>query len=88
MQLSAACQLRCLSGQHCCKLPQLVSSQLIAHFNCSFYGAQVMDHYKDFLEARGQGEQAAACEQWDADFDLEALPDIAQAGLPPQPPKV
>ena len=49
---------------------------------------QVLEHYKDFLEARDQGEQAAGCEQWDADFDLEGLPDIPMADLPPQPSKV
>ncbi len=47
-----------------------------------------MEHYREFLDARGQGEQAAASEQWDSDFDLEAVPDIPQADLPPQLPKV
>lgn len=50
-----------------------------------------MEHYKEFLDTRGQGHMAgmaAASEQWDADFDLEAVPAIPQAELPPQPPKV
>lgn len=52
---------------------------------------QVMDHYKEFLETQGQAELAAvavASQQWEADFDLEALPDIPQADLPPQPSQV
>lgn len=46
-----------------------------------------MDHYKEFLEAQGQAELAAVAvtsQQWEAGFDLEALPDIPQADLPPQ----
>lgn len=55
------------------------------------HGVQVIEHYKEFAEAHGQGDMAAvaaASEQWAADFDLEAVPDIPQADLPPQPPKV
>jgi len=55
------------------------------------YGVQVMEHYKEFAETHGQGDMAAVAatsEQWAADFDLEAVPDIPQADLPPQPPKV
>ncbi len=50
-----------------------------------------MEHYKEFAETHGQGDMAAvaaASEQWAADFDLEAVSDIPQADLPPQPPKV
>ncbi len=49
-----------------------------------------MEHYKEFAETHGQGDMAAvaASEQWAADFDLEAVRDIPQADLPPQPPKV
>ena len=50
-----------------------------------------MDHYKEFLEARGQAELAvvaATSQQWEAGFDIEALPDIPQADLPPQPSQV
>lgn len=53
--------------------------------------AQVMDHYKEFLEAQGQAESAAVAvtsQQWEAGFDLEALPDIPEADLPPQPSQV
>ena len=47
-----------------------------------------MEHYKEFAERHGQGDMAAvaASEQWAADFDLEAVRDIPQADLPPQPP--
>ncbi|DBA74293.1 TPA: hypothetical protein ACH3X1_011073 [Trebouxia sp. C0004] len=51
---------------------------------------QVMEHYKEFAERHGQGDMAAVAassEQWAADFDLEAVPDIPQADLPNQPPK-
>ncbi|KAL0021910.1 hypothetical protein WJX79_003012 [Trebouxia sp. C0005] len=51
---------------------------------------QVMEHYKEFVETHEQGDLAAvatASEQWAADFDLEAVPDIPQADLPPQLPK-
>ena len=50
-----------------------------------------MEHYKEFAETHGQGDMAAVAaksEQWAADFDLEAVPDIPQADLPPQLPKV
>ena len=50
-----------------------------------------MDHYKEFLEAQGRGDEAgaaAASQQWDTDFDLEAVPEIPQADLPPQSFKV
>ena len=50
-----------------------------------------MDHYKEFLEAQGRGDEAgaaAASQQWDSDFDLEAVPEIPQADLPTQPFKV
>ncbi len=50
-----------------------------------------MEHYKEFAETHGQDDMAAvaaASEQWAADFDLEAVPDIPQADMPPQPPKV
>lgn len=52
---------------------------------------QVMDHYKEFLETQGQAELAAVAvtrKQWEAGFDLESLPDIPQADLPPQPSQV
>lgn len=52
---------------------------------------QVMDHYREFLEVKGQAELAAvavASQQWDADFDLEGVPDIPQADLPRQPSQV
>ena len=55
------------------------------------HGVQVMEHYKEFVETHEQGDLAAvatASEQWAADFDLEAVPDIPQADLPPQLPKV
>ena len=50
---------------------------------------QVLQHYQDFLQAQG-GEAAVAAppQQWRADFDIEAVPDIPEADLPPQPPKV
>lgn len=50
-----------------------------------------MEHYREYLEAQGQAELAAvavASQQWDADFDLEGVPDIPQADLPPQPSQV
>ena len=61
---------------------------------CAFatcHAAQVLNHYMEFLEGQGEdnlGSAATVSMQWDADFDLEAVPDIPQAELPPQPLKV
>lgn len=73
-----------LAGLHS-RAPLFVESAVFIMFE------QVMDHYRDFLDTRGQAELAAvaaASQQWDADFDLEAVPDIPQADLPLQPSQV
>ena len=64
---------------------------IVVKYSSRVLFAQVMDHYKEFLEAQGQAELAAVAatrQQWEAGFDLEALPDILQADLPPQPSQV
>lgn len=69
------------------KLPRVV----VVDSSSRILFAQVMDHYKEFLEAQGQPELAAVAatsQQWEAGFDLEALPDVLQADLPPQPSQV
>ena len=86
-----------LCTQTCCTCACSKLLNTSAYFlNCTAYffpshGVQVMEHYKEFAETHGQGDMAAvaaASEQWAADFDLEAVPDIPQADLPPQPTKV